>query len=199
MELSEAIQARRAYRSLDPVEITDDMISQMAEAAILAATCSNNQPARYIFVRDPEVLGQMQEAMTKHNTWTQRASMIIAVFSRLEYDCKPKGRDYYVFAMGMQTAQLILKATDMGLVAHPIAGYSPSKVREILGIPEEMTVITLVNVGKKSDTINELLTESQIERELHRPERLPHEKFMAMDHFNDNLIKELPEQVPKSM
>jgi len=190
MELQDVVNARRAYRSLDPVEITDEIIRSLGQAAILAATCFNNQPARYVFVTDPKVLHEVQGAMTKGNAWTQQASMIIAVFSHVDYDCKPKGREYYLFDTGMQTAQLILKATDLGLVAHPIAGYDEDKVKAILGIPEEMRVITLVIVGKKSDTISPLLDEGQIEREKKRPERLPQEKFVAMNRFNQSLIKE---------
>jgi hypothetical protein len=44
-------------------------------------------------------------------------------------------------------------------VAHPIAGYNEGAVKEILGIPEEMRVITLVIVGRHSETIGPLLTE----------------------------------------
>jgi len=190
MELMDAIHTRRAYRSLDPVDINEEIIRSLGEAAILAATCFNSQPARYVFVTDPAVLEEMQGAMTKSNAWTRQASMIIAAFSHLDYDCKPKGREYYLFGTGMQTAQLILRATDLGLVAHPIAGYDEDKVKTILGIPEDMRVITLVIVGKKSDTISPLLDEGQIEREKKRPERLPQNKFIAMNHFNQDLIKE---------
>lgn len=191
MELMDVIHARRAYRSLDPVDIDQEMLNSLGEAAILAATCSNNQPARYVFVTDPTVLEEMREVMTRGNVWTQQASMIIAVFSHLDYDCKLKDREYYLFDTGMQTAFLILRATDLGLVAHPIAGYDENKVKAILGIPEEMRVITLIIVGKKADSISPLLNEGQIKRELERPERLPQEEYIAMNHFNDALIKEL--------
>ena len=190
MELMETINRRRAYRSLDPTPISDDVINELGKAAILAATCFNNQPARYIFVTDPAVLQDMWTVMTKSNAWTQNASMIIAVFSHVDYDCKLKGREYYLFGTGMETAQLMLRATDLGLVAHPIAGYDEDKVKEILGIPEEMRVITLVIVGKKSDTISPLLNEGQIEREKSRPDRLAPEQFMAKNHFNEALLKE---------
>ena len=39
---------------------------------------------------------------------------------------------------------LILRATELGLVAHPIAGFSPRKAREILGIPDSAQVITFI-------------------------------------------------------
>jgi len=189
MDVIEAINRRRAYRSLEPVEITEDLVKDLAHAASLAPSCANNQSWRFIFVYDPEMLDQVRTAMTKSNVWTQLDSMIIVVFSKKDLDCT--NRDYYLFDTGMATALLILRATELGLVAHPIAGYNEDTVKQVLGIPEDMTVITLVNVGKKSDTIHPLLTEGQVARENVRPERLPLEQFMAIDRFNDQIATQL--------
>jgi nitroreductase len=175
---------RRAYRSLEPVEITHDMIMELAECARLSPSCFNNQPWRYIFVHDPDVLREMRPALSTNNQWVYTASMIIVVLSKKELDCRmPDGREYYEFDVGMATGIMILCATEMGLVAHPIAGYSPAKVREVLGIPEDMDVITLVNVGKHSDKTNPVLTEKQIEIEKERPQRLPLEKIYCENRY----------------
>ncbi len=121
--------------------------------------------------------------MSRGNDWVQAASMIIAVFSKKDLDCIIRGREYYLFDTGMATAFIILRATELGLVAHPIAGYNEGAVKEILGIPEEMTAITLVIVGKHADTIAPLLTEKQAEVEKKRPERLPLEEFAYVNRF----------------
>ena len=71
----------------------------------------------------------------------------------------------------------------MGLVAHPIAGYDEEKVKEILGIPTEMRVITLVIVGKKSDTISPVLSEKQVAQEAERPERKALEAFVNKNKY----------------
>lgn len=177
LSVKQAIEARRAYRSLQPVEITEELIRDLAESARLSASCFNNQPWRFVFVHDPEVLKKLHGALSRGNKWVQAASMIIAVFSREDLDCRIRGRKYYLFDTGMATAFIILRATELGLVAHPIAGYDEEAVKEILGIPEDMQVITLVNVGKHSDTIGPLLSEKQAETEKERPERLPLEEF----------------------
>jgi len=75
----------------------------------------------------------------------------------------------------------MLRATELGLVAHPVAGYDEEVVKEILGIPEDMQVITLVNVGKHSESIGPLLSEKQAESEKERPERLPLEEFAYLN------------------
>ncbi len=182
MSLTDVIEKRRAYRSLDPVEISDETVRDLARCARLAPSCFNKQPWRYVFARG-EALERLKESLNKGNAWATRASMIIAVVSRADLDCQVKGRDYYLFDTGMATAFLILRATELGLVAHPIAGYDEEKAKEVLGVPDDMTVITLVNVGLHSDTINDLLSEDQAESEKERPERKPLEEFAFMDAY----------------
>jgi nitroreductase len=181
MDVIQAIEARRAYRSFDPVAITDDVVWDLARAASLSASCFNDQPWRYVFVRSPDLLAKVFAAMTKGNQWTERASMIIAVFSRPELDCIIRDREYYGFDTGMATALLILRATELGLVAHPIAGFRPDEVKPLLGIPEDMKLLTLVIVGKHAAVPNPILSEKQLRDEAERPPRLPLERIAFMD------------------
>jgi len=111
--------------------------------------------------------------------------MIIAVFSRKDYDCVVRGREYHLFDLGMATGFLILRATELGLVAHPIAGYDEDVVKKVLHIPTDMTVITLVTVGVHSDAISSILSDKQVEDERKRPKRLPIEKFAYMNGYKE--------------
>ena len=177
MDVTQAIAARRAYRSLEPVAITEDLIQDLARHAQLAPSCSNNQPWRFVFVDDPARLEEMRPAFTGTNTWAYAASLIIAVFSRKEDDCIIRDREYHLFGCGLAVGFLVLRATELGLVAHPIAGFSPKKTREILGIPDAYQVISLVLVGRKAEALNPVLTPKQIIDEGTRPARFPLEKF----------------------
>ena len=181
MDVKQAINERRAYRSLDPVEITEDLIKDLAGSIQLTPSCFNNQPWRFVFVYDTKVLKDMHTVLSPGNEWAHSASMIVAVFSKKEDDCIIRDREYHQFDCGMAVGFLLLRATELGLVAHPIAGFSPKKTKEVLGIPEEYKVITLIIVGKHSEKISPVLSEKQVEGEKERPERLPVEEFA---HFN---------------
>lgn len=183
MDVKEAIQNRRAYRSLAPVEITEDLIKELATAAQLTPSCFNNQPWKFVFVYDKDMLFNMREALSRGNEWIHAASLIIAVFGKKEDDCDVKGREYYLFDIGMACAFIQLRATELGLVAHPIAGFNEDKVKKILSIPKEMKVITLINIGKKSDTISHVLSEKQVAWEKERPERKPIEEFVYRNRY----------------
>jgi len=183
MDVVRAIEERRAYRSLEPFETKEDLIKDLARSAGLAPSCFNNQPCRFVFVYDPQVLKSMEEALSKGNEWAYSASLIIAVFSRREDDCIIKDREYHQFDCGLAVGFLLLRATELGLVAHPIAGFSPKKTKEILGIPEDYNVITLIIVGKHSEKISPVLSEKQVEWEKKRPERLLFEEFAHLNQF----------------
>lgn len=189
MDVKEAIEKRRAYRSFEPVVITDEMMSELASAAQLTASCFNNQPWRFVFVRSAEQLLRMREALKKGNEWAYEDSLMIAVFGKKEKDCVIKEREYYLFDIGMAVSSMLLRATEMGLVAHPIAGFSPEKTREILGIPEEYMVITLINVGKKSKKTNPVMSEQQMESEKQRPLRRNLQEIYSVDSFSASLEK----------
>jgi nitroreductase len=178
MDVRTAMKTRRAYRSFDPVAITAELIKELSEAASLAASCFNKQPWQFVFVYEKASLEKMHTALSKGNEWAYDASMIVAVAAKKEDDCVIKdGREYFLFDTGMAAAHLILRATELGLVAHPIAGFDPEKVRAILGIPADLTVITLINVGKHSEEISPRLSPDQVKGEKERPPRKPPEEF----------------------
>ncbi len=183
MELTDAIKKRRAYRSIEPIDITPESIHDLAEHAGLAPSCYNKQPWRFVFVYGREMLEHIFTALSQGNDWAKKAAMIVAVSSRKDLDCLVKNREYYLFDTGMATAFLMLRATELNLVCHPIAGYDEEKVKTILAVPDDFTVITLLIVGKKSDTISPLLSEKMAESETKRPPRLQFSDYCFVDKY----------------
>jgi nitroreductase len=110
--------------------------------------------------------------------------MLVAVYSREDDDCKVKGRHYHQFDTGMAVGLLMLRATELGLVAHPFAGYREKAVKGILKIPEEYQLIALVAVGKKADVIYDLLNDDQKVTESKRPERKAFGEFAYIDRIS---------------
>lgn len=186
MELKQAIETRRAYRVLKPVQVSDDMIQYLTWAAKLAPSCYNNQPWRYILVRSKEKLEQMRDALSEGNEWAYNGSLIVAVFSNKKDDCIVAKRRYYLFDSGISAGYLMLAAVDLGLVAHPIAGYSEKKAKEILNIPEEMRLITLIVCGKHDAEAVNKMPQKQQKMELERPERKKIEEFVWIDEYKND-------------
>lgn len=184
MEVVEAINSRRALRALDTRRIEDEKIDALVEAARLSASCFNNQPWRFVFCTSPEIVNVLRTALPKGNAWATRAPVIVAVAAAEKDDCQlGDRRDYYLFDCGLSVGQMLLRATELGLVAHPIAGFDSLKVRDALRIPEEHVVITLVVCGYHSSD-DSLLSDKQKAAEADRPERKPVSENIFRDFWN---------------
>ena len=185
MDVVEAIRTRRARRALQVRPIEDEKVEGLIEAARLSASCFNNQPWRLVFARGEEALKGVKAAMSKGNEWTSRAPLIIAVCCREPDDCRLSDRrNYFMFDCGLAIGQLELRATELGLLAHPIAGYDPLKVKAALGIPEEYVVMTLVICGYLGGD-EALLSEKQKGWERNRPERKPLGETIFLDKWSN--------------
>jgi len=157
------LEARRAYRAISEEPIADEVVRRVLHAATLAPSCFNNQPWRLVAVRGRK-LAALREALTEGNRWATRAPLIVVIATKPALDCRlDEGRDYAFFDAGQAALALQLQATREGLYAHPIAGYSPSKVKRALGLPEDFVPLTLIIVGKPGT--DELLADRQKEQE----------------------------------
>ncbi len=194
MELSEAMNKRRSQRALEKAEITESLIRELAYAACLAPSCYNNQPWKYLFIKDEKKLNELFDAYSKGNEWCQKASLVIAVISKKDDDCVIGSRTYYYFDTGMSTAFLLLKATELGLIAHPIAGFDPEKIKKIINLPSQFELISLIICGKKSDDLSSLSKKWQIESENERPARKSFEQYCFIDNFTYKADKEFEDK-----
>jgi nitroreductase len=185
MNVKETINVRRAYRNIEPFTVTDEFIKDLSESASLAPSCFNNQPWRFVFVHKEKDRADFKSVLSAGNEWAFNSGLYIVAFSKPDLDCRIKEREYYLFDTGMALAFMMLRATELGYVMHPIAGYSPEKARKMLNIPDEMTIITVAVVGKKIPGVSEVLNEKQKIAETVRPERQPLEKLFFNSKYSE--------------
>jgi nitroreductase len=174
MDVADAIRTRRAKRAFDPRPIEPEKVSALVEAMRLAPSCGNNQPWRVLICRDPESLAKAKKALTRGNVWGTTAPLILIISARVEDDCHnmSDGRDYYLFGCGLAVGQMLLRAVELGLIAHPVAGFDPLMHKREFGIPDGYVVITTIMIGYPGDDLS-LLSEKQKLQEKVRPERKP--------------------------
>ena len=186
MEITTAIENRMSFRSFkkDPVE--RGKIEEIITAGTLAPSCFNNQPWRYVVVDTKEDLEKLYPALTGGNYWMKLAPVIVAIVSHKDFDCVIKSRVYHQFDTGMATGFMLLKAQELGIHTHLAAGYSPSKSRKILGIPEDMEVISLMAMGYLAEEIPEELSEKhrKLEKEKLGGKRAPRHPIEKVLHYN---------------
>jgi nitroreductase len=163
--------ARRSFRAIAAEPLPTEQVERLLDAALLAPSCNNNQPWRIVAVMD-EKLAAVREALTEGNRWGTRAPLIVVLATKPSLDCRSDfGRDYAFFGLGMAAMALMLQAEREGLYAHPIAGYSASKVARAVGLPEDFVPLTLIIVGRHGS--EDLLSDGQKEREHSLRQRKP--------------------------
>jgi len=146
--LLSAIESRRARRAITDQPINRETLNLLFRAAHLAPSCANNQPWRFVIVDDQAVLSRVKDHLTGGNYWAKISPAIVAVASRVDLDCQiPDGREYHLFSCGMAVMNLMLQATELGLITHPIAGFKSKPIKEILEIPVDFTLIALIILG----------------------------------------------------
>ncbi len=150
--LLKLLKERSAYRAISPQKVEKEKLISLLDAAQLSASCFNNQSWRYLVLDEPEALEKGRKALVEGNYWAKTAPVLIVGFSKKDLDCLlPDGREYYLFDLGMATQNIILQATEHGLVARPMAGFKPEVLRQEFGIPEAYTILVMIAVGYKGD------------------------------------------------
>ncbi len=177
------IEKRRARRALSTQAIPPETIERIMDAAVLAPSCANNQPWRFVVVHSEPYLSQVKTALSEGNYWAGKAPLIIVVCTREDLDCRPAdGRKYALFDTGLAAGNCILQAGREGLIAHPIAGFTPDTVRRTCGIPDDVTVITLIIVGFPGDTTH--LSEKHRKAENAERVRLPRDRVVMFNSWS---------------
>lgn len=146
--LIELLEKRKISRAIKTTSLSSDIIEKLMSAAQLSASCFNKQPWRFLFLTDEAKLEKAREALTDGNRWAKTAPLLIVGFSNEDLDCRlSDGRDYYLFDLGMATQLVILQATELNLVARPMAGFSPDIIREEFNIPFKYDIYVIIAVG----------------------------------------------------
>jgi len=147
------LHARGASRAFAATPLDGAIVDELVEAVRLTPSCYNNQPWRFLFCESEDARARGAECLAGPNrVWAERAPLLVFGHTRREDDCVLKdGRAYHEFDLGLATMNLMLVATHHGLLARPMAGFSPGKVRDAFGLDEDQAVLIAVAIGPQSD------------------------------------------------
>lgn len=138
METFESITKRCSLKNhLSDRPIEPEKIRKIMEAAQLAPSARNMQPWRFIVVQGKEAITSVTEAFFEFNRMVETAPVILVACAR---DENVAGQNVY-FDVGMAVENMILMATDLGLVTHLMTALDEVKMKEILHIPDDVRVV----------------------------------------------------------
>lgn len=158
MEFTKVLETRRSIRKYDgSKKLTNEQIEELITAANLAPTWKNSQTGRFhVIVSEDMKLKFREECFAPYNAGNTEgaAAIIVATFvaNRAGFDTEGNpdnelGNGWGIYDLGLQTENLLLKATDMGLGTLVMGLRDAEKIRALLNIPEEETIVSVVSVG----------------------------------------------------
>ena len=174
----EFIAERWSPRSFDEqATINEDEVLALIEAARWAPSAMNAQPWRFAVTRRGDTdFAAVVDALAPGNVlWAPRAAAFVVV-SAVTATAEGKDNPYALYDTGAAAALLTVQAHAMGLHVHQMAGFSKTKVRELLALPEQIQPLTIIAVGRVARP--EQLTGELYEREIAIRERRPVEEIV---------------------
>jgi nitroreductase len=147
MDLLEAIHTRRSVRQFTEAPVTDEQLETLLRAAMAAPSAGNQQPWRFVVVRDAETRARMAEA-TPYAGPAGRAPLGIVVLGDTRGNKHP---GYWVQDCSAAVQNLLLAAHAIGLGAvwmgvHPTEDRARI-VADIVGAPEGVVPLCMIAVG----------------------------------------------------
>ncbi len=143
METSASIRKRCSLKqelSGRPVEA--ERIRAVLDAARQAPSARNTQPWRFIVVQGEEAIDALVEAaFPGPSAIIGQAPVLIVACARPEDGVTRDGKAYYLYDLGSAVQNLLLAATDLGLVTHLIASFDEEQVKRVLHIPDDVRVV----------------------------------------------------------
>ena len=141
--------ARRSIRKYTDEPISDSEVRTLLESAMAAPSAANLKPWHFIVVRNRGTLDLLADALP-YGKMLFEAPLCIAVCG--DTAVSP---DYWPQDCSAATENLLLTATALGLGAVWLGVYPRDEreaaVRDILGIPDTVTPLNIVSLGRSAE------------------------------------------------
>jgi len=141
---------RWSPRAVDPGRAVEPgKLRALLEAARWAPSCFNDQPWCYLVFdgRDPAALEAARSCLAGGNAWATRAPVLLLSVARETFAHNNKPNRHGQHDVGLASENLVLQATEMGLVTHQMAGFDAERARQLFKIPEGFTPMAMIVVG----------------------------------------------------
>lgn len=160
MNFSEISKVRESARSYVNKEVSREDLETIISETMLAPSACNSQPWRFV-VCDGETAKKIPDCLKTGlpiNQWTDEAPAFIIVCetkAKLMSMLNLESQFYAQMDLGIASATICYSATDKGLSTCIVGSFNEPALKELLNIPEEITVRLVISVGYAETEIRE--------------------------------------------
>jgi nitroreductase len=140
------LRGLRTVRDFTADPVPEDVLRDVLEVGRWTGTANNRQPAEIVVVRDPAARQKLTEYGA--NTAAKAAAALVIVTAgdveRAEHEMFDEGRI-------AERLQLAAAAHGLGAGVTWLKGEGPERAKELLGIPPQKRVRTVVSIGRRDE------------------------------------------------
>ena len=141
----EAIHRRRSIREYTTETVSRDQLLQIIEAGLWAPSGLNNQPWRFVIIRDDAVREQLA-ALTHYGHIIRAARVLVGVYLDEEAMYDPV-KDHQSAGACIQNMLLAVEALGLGAVWLGQILKNKEEVNRVLGLDRRMDLMAVVAIG----------------------------------------------------
>ena len=150
MKVIEAIEERRSIRSFSGQPVEEEKLLRVLEAGRLAPSARNMQDWKFVVVKDPGLRRRLAEA-ARNQEFVGQAPVVIVACGTSDY-VMTCGQLTYPIDVAIAVDHMTLAAVEEDLGTCWIGAFYEDKVKEILGVPENVRVVALLPLGYPAET-----------------------------------------------
>ncbi len=150
MDVLKAIRERRSVRAYDSREVEEDKLERVLESGRLSPSAGNRQERRFVVVRDDGTRKALSLA-ARDQKFVAEAPVVIAACSVEKEYIMACGQLAYPIDTAIAVDHMTLQAVEEGLGTCWIGAFDEEKVKEILNVPDNIRVVSLLPLGYPSD------------------------------------------------
>jgi len=174
VNVHEAIRARHSVREYRGTPVPEESLRRVLEAARLAPSSSNRQMWRFIVVKDEERRNDLARA-ANNQMWIAGAPVTIATIATETRSVMTCEVPRYAIDCAIAIDHMTLAAVAEGLGTCWIGAFSQQKAREILGVPADAMVVTIMPLGYPTRDVAPPKTRKRFEEVVRRETYQAHE------------------------
>jgi len=137
---------RQAVKQFANRRLPPEILVRILECARYAPSAREDQPWRFIVVQDVLMLHRIARAVFKGDLVRTAPALVIGC-ARVHSNIAGSGRPSHPVDLAAATQAMALAAADMSLATAWITGFREGEIRDVLGIPADVPVVTLLAIG----------------------------------------------------
>ncbi len=184
--IEEILRRRWSPRAFSDRLVEPEKLQSLFEAARWAASSFNEQPWNFIVAtkQNPEEHTRLLSCLVEGNQrWARAVPVLMVSVAKLNFDKTGKPNRHAFHDVGLAMGNVLVQATALGLFVHQMAGFSPEKVREIYGVPEDFEPVAAIAIGY--GLVADELPEAFREFDLGARRRKPVNSFVFEAHWGE--------------